>query len=237
MFRQKQKNLSRVIFLTGIAVIVVGCRSKDRSGGSKFEPGNVFLDYRINAREADDNLTVLLQFREGGEKGDAISIAEWGKVTLDGEVLPGDSTKRTGFFYEVHKPIGSFSGKHTIILSGDNNEEYKEDFDFRKIVLLTPISDTLTREELVLEFEGLESKDYLRLLVVDTSATNDGINRVDTLQNGRLIITKADLEDLHNGPIQLLLVREFKKATKNGTNLGGWVLVTYSLSREFFLRD
>ena len=87
------------------------------------------------------------------------------------------------------------------------------------------------------KFGGLEAEDYLRVLVVDTSVINDGINRVDTLQNGRLVITAEDLQKLDSGPIQLMFFREHAKSTKHSSNLGGRILITYRLSREFYLKD
>ncbi|OSZ80619.1 hypothetical protein CAP36_05035 [Chitinophagaceae bacterium IBVUCB2] len=237
MYRLKENNWKGIFLIGATACLLAGCSGKDKSASTSFDPENIFFDYKISGRETDDNLTVLLQFRDGGEEGDAISVAEWGKVTLDGEILAGDSTKRTGFFYEAHKPAANFSGKHIITLAGGDNEEYKEDFTFERVELITPIPDTLTRDELVLEFQGLEPEDYLRVLILDTSIVNDGINRVDTLKNGRLIITKEDFENLDSGPIQLLFFRELEKPTKTSTNRGGRWLITYSLGREFFLKD
>lgn len=237
MLRKIKKEWAKVVFIAIIAVVVISCGNEDKSRGSNFDPENVFFDYKISGREADDKLTVLLQFREGGEKGHAISLADWGTVTLDGEELPGDSTKRTGFFYETNKPIVDFSGKHVINLLGNGKEEYKEEFVFERVELLTALPDTLNREELVLEFSGLYTEDYLRVLLIDTSVVNEGINRVDSLQNGRLIITAEDLQKLDSGPIQLLFFRELEKPTKNSTNSGGRILITYSLSREFYLKD
>lgn len=236
MLRKKLEKGQYFLFLAAMVLVAVGCGSKDKPASS-FNAEDIFFDYKISGRETDDKLTVLLQFREGEEDGNAISIAEWGKVTLDGEELMGDSSKRAGFFYETHRAIGDFTGKHTIVLSGGEEEEYKEDFDFQRVELLTEVPDTLAREELVLEFAGLEPEDYLRVLIVDTSVINEGINRVDTLQNGRLIITSEDLQKLDSGPIQLLFFRELVIPTKASTNKGGRILITYSLGREFFLKD
>jgi len=156
---------------------------------------------------------------------------------LDGEGLPADSTKITGTFYELHKPIAEFSGKHSIVFTDLNKKEYKEDFSFEPVVLVTPVADTAQRNDLVFEFEGLEAKDYIRVLMTDTSFVNNGINRVDAVINGRLVITKADLESLANGPVQLEFIREYEKPVKKDTKEGGRLLITYSLKREFVLMD
>ena len=56
--------------------------------------------------------------------------------------------------------------------------------------------------------------------MTDTSYANNGINRVDAVVNGRLVITKADLESLANGPVQLEFIREYERPVKNGTEEG-----------------
>ena len=87
------------------------------------------------------------------------------------------------------------------------------------------------------EFNGLEPVDYIHILFTDTSYTGDGINRVDTVKNGRLVITKKDLKNLADGPVQLVFIREYEKPVKNGTPAGGRIAVSYSLKREFILKD
>ena len=102
---------------------------------------------------------------------------------------------------------------------------------------MTPVADTIQRNDFALELEGLEAKDYIRLLMTDTSFINNGINRVDAVTNGHMMITKDDLETLANGPVQLELIREYERQVKNDTGARGRLLITYSLKREFFLKD
>lgn len=197
-------------------------------------PDALWFDYQVTGKEGNDNLTIMLQYKYGGEDGDAIAA---GNVLLDGEILPADSTKMTGVFYELHKPIASFTGNHHILFTDFNNKQYKEEFNFQPVVLSVLIADTLQRSELVFKLEGLEKEDYIRVLLTDTSFINNGINRVDKLINGNLLISKADLESLANGPVQLELIREQERKVKNATEEGGRLLITYSLKREFFLKD
>ena len=203
------------------------------------KPEAIYFDYQITGKEGDDNLTVMLQYRDGGEDGDAIAV---GKVILDGEIVTVDSAKMTGFFYELHKPISSFSGKHTIVFTGADQKEYKEEFEFQPVVLVIVVADSIRRNEpgidsIVFVFEGLEFEDYVRVVLTDTSFDNDGINRVDTVVTGHLYITKADLEFLANGPIQLEFILKHERPVKNGTEAGGRLLITYSLKRDFFLKN
>ncbi len=194
----------------------------------------LYVDYQVTGKEGDDNLTVLLQYRMGGEDGDGISMDS---VMLDGELLLADSTKMNGIFYELHKPIAGFAGTHSILFTDINKKGYKEEFNFQPVVLSTPVADTIQRNDFALELEGLETKDYVRVLMTDTSFINNGINRVDAVTDGHLMITKADLETLANGPVQLELIREYERRVKNDTGARGRLLITYSLKREFFLKD
>jgi hypothetical protein len=88
-----------------------------------------------------------------------------------------------------------------------------------------------------LQFEGLEKEDYLLVLMTDTSFPGKGINRVETIRNGRLIISPAELQQLTPGPVQILFTRERERPLQNGTNSGGRLAITYRLSREFILLE
>ncbi len=216
-----------------LSILFWGCNNK-KDKNYAMNPDVLWFDYQVTGKEGNDNLTIMLQYKYGGEDGDAIAA---GNVLLDGEILPADSTKMTGVFYELHKPIASFTGNHHILFTDFNNKQYKEEFNFQPVVLSVLIADTLQRSELVFKLEGLEKEDYIRVLLTDTSFINNGINRVDKLINGNLLISKADLESLANGPVQLELIREQERMVKNATEEGGRLLITYSLKREFFLKD
>jgi hypothetical protein len=84
----------------------------------------------------------------------------------------------------------------------------------------------------------MDGPDYIRVLMTDTSFTGEGINRLDTVyKDGLINIRKDEMDDLVNGPVQLELIREVDREVRNGTNEGGRIVITYSLRREFFLRD
>ena len=215
---------------------MVSCKNADKKAVEMYAD-TIFFDYKITGQAGDDNLTVLLQYKYGDEDGKAFAAGDPGKVMLDGEQIPGDSTKRTGPFYEINKPIAGFTGKHSIIFIGADNKEYKEEFEFKPMTLLSTVPENVQRGDLVFELEGLESEDYVRVVLTDTSFIHDGINRVDTVLNGQLIISKTELESLADGPVQLEFIREYERPINNGTEGGGCLQITYSLKREFILKD
>jgi len=228
-------NRVAALFFSAFIFFFVSCKS-NKKDKPYAETENIFLNYKITANEGDDMLTVFLQYRDG-EDGDGLSINEPGKVTLDGEQVPKDSTKMSGYFYETYKPIETFAGTHHIVFITDNSRQYKEDFVFKKFSLLTPVADTIHRGELVFQFDGLNPDDRIRVLMTDTSFINDGINRVDNASDGRIVITANELENLANGPVQLEFIREYEEPVKNGPKEGGRFRAAYSLRREFILVD
>lgn len=225
-----------LFFFIGLPVVISSCLNSDKKSGD-INPSAIYFDYKISAEEGNDNLTVILQYRDGGEDGDAFTLMEPAKVWLDEETIAADSSKMTGTYYEIHKTIASFSGKHTIKFIDWNKKQYHEEFNFQPLRLQTEIPDTINRDNLIFQFDGLEPEDNVRVLLTDTSFFNDGVNRLDTVRNGRLIISKDDLELLADGLVQLEFIREYERPVKNGTKAGGRLAITYSLKREFVLKE
>ncbi len=226
---------STVSFFLLISSLFFACKNPQLNE-DPVDPDAIYFDYKITAEEGNDNLTVMLQFRDG-EEGDAVSIPGPGSVLLDGELLEEDSTKMTGVFYEIHKPIAGFAGKHSIVFTNADKKQYKEEFEFKPMNLLKPIPDSLRRNDLILELDGIDEKELLTILLTDTSSYHDGINKTDSVVNGRLVITRADLDNLSNGPVQLEIIREIERPVHARTKEGGRLLIRYSLRREFFLQN
>lgn len=228
------KRAFAIIFFFSV-IGIVSCRNK--KGNDVLSPDSIYFDYKISGHEGDDKLTVLLQYKEGDEEGQTVTIDEPGKVMLDGEILTADSAAITGSFYETNKVIDSFAGKHLIVFTNLNKKEYKEEFNFQPVSLVTTIPDTIHRGELAFELAGLEPENMVRVVLTDTMWINDGINRIDTVRDGRIIISVEDLKKFSNGPIQLELIREYERPIKSGTKAGGRLSISYSLKREFLLAD
>ena len=173
----------------------------------------------------------------GGKNGTTLILDEPSKVLLDGEQLKVDSAKVTGAYYEAQRPFASFAGKHTITFTDLNKKEYKEEFEFSPFTLDPNVPATLNRGDLVFNFKGLDSVDHLNVILTDTSFQSADINDIDTVKNGRLVISADRLSALVNGPINLQFYKEMEKPVKNGTKEGGKIYINYGLKREFELKD
>lgn len=238
MNRLKTINTSS-LFLSILAVsfFFISCTSNEIGSGKDVNPNAIYFDYRIWGNEGDDAITVMLQYRFGGSNGTTLVLEDPSKVELDGKQIMTDSSKMTGAFYEMVKPVKEFTGKHSIVFTDINQKQYKEEFNFQPIALRTTFPKEINRDELVFELDGLDPIDYVRVLLNDTSFASEGINRVDTVRNGRVVINKKDLETVVNGPVHLELYKEVDRLVKNGTDEGGKLSITYGVKREFVLRD
>jgi hypothetical protein len=154
---------------------------------------------------------------------------------LDGESIHGDSSKSTGAYYEVRKPLEAFTGDHTITFTSGSGKKISETFQFEPLRLLEDLPDSVHRGDLVIPLAGAGDGDFIRVLLTDTSFTSWGIDRIDTIMNGRLVITGQQLGALVNGPVHMELIKELDKRVKNKVSRGGRVSVTFGLSREFYL--
>ncbi len=224
-----------VIALTG-GILLFSCSGKDKRTAVIPEAGALYLDCQVNAEEGDDKLTVLIRFRVE-EEGYSVTLPAGAAVYLDDEKLIPDSSRLTGSFYELHKPIPEFEGSHTISLLDKGKKIYEREFEFHPMLLLTGLADTLSRQDLVLELKGLQKEDYVRVIATDTLFSSEGINRLDTVREGRLTIRAGDFSALVSGPVQLLLLREFETPFREDPGATGKLAISYQLRREFMLED
>jgi hypothetical protein len=215
-----------------LLVFVSACTNNPIGNKKDIDPDAVFFEYIIRGDEDDNNVTLYLQFRIGGPNGYSLTLKDPAKVELDGEMIPVDSGKLTGAYYEIQKPAESFVGKHTITFTAFNKKEYSQEFEYKSFSLETDL-ENVNRGDLVFELEGLEKEDYLHVSATDTSFTSRDIVEIDTVRNGKLIIPAHKLKYLVNGPITLLLSKETQKITRN--EIHGRITVSYGLKREFEL--
>jgi hypothetical protein len=216
-----------------LLIFVPACTNNTTGNKKDVDPDAIFFDYIIRGDEDDSNVTLYLQFRIGGPNGYTLTLKDPAKVELDGEIIPVDSAKLTGAYYEIQKPADSFVGKHTITFTDFNKKEYSQEFEYKPFSLETELDD-VSRGDLVFELEGLDKEDYLHVSATDTSFTSRDIIEIDTVRNGKLIIPAHKLRYLNDGPITLLLSKETQKVIRN--EIHGRITVNYGLKREFELR-
>ncbi len=227
-----------ILLLYISSMFLTSCTSNEIGNAKDVNPEAIYFDYKIWGEEGNNDVTIKLQYRFGGKNGTTLLLEEPAKVELDGELLKADSSSYSGVYYEVQKSAASFTGRHAIVFTNMNKKQYKEIFNFQPVILETKIPDTLQRSKIAFKFSGIDSPDYLRVLMTDTSYTGEGINRLDMVyKDGLITISKDEITGLVNGPIHLEITKENDRPVKNGTKEGGRILVSYGLKREFMLKN
>ena len=232
--------LKKGLLVVPVGLIIIflnGCTSNEVRTIKTSNPVAYYFDYNIWGDEESGMVTVKLQFRYGGPNGEAVVLDEPAKVEFDGEELRPDSSRMNGAWYEINKTLKDFNARHRVVYTDIDEKQYQEEFNFNVFYLNTELPKQVKRGDLVFEFEGLEPDDYIRVLLTDTSFYGRGIDRLDTVRNGQIIITRQDLENLKSGPVSVEFYREEEKALLQTTRQGGRLSTSYGLKRVFELKD
>ncbi|MBS1575026.1 MAG: hypothetical protein JST09_06940 [Bacteroidetes bacterium] len=220
-----------------LSLLTTSCNNREEKTVKFVSADAVYFDYQVWGDDEKGMITVMLQYREGDADGKPVSLKPPSKAELDGRLLDTGSTKSSGAYYEYSTTIDSFAGKHSIVFTDKTGRQYEEKFEFKPFRFVAAWPEIISRQDIELELEGMNKKDYIRVIALDTVFRSRGINETDTVKNGKLIITKGQLKNLANGPIRLELYKEEEIPVKNGTSAGGYLLITYGLKRNFELTD
>lgn len=224
-----------VVFLFGI-LMFISCNNSDKVQ-KQINHDQLYFDYTITAEEGGVYATCLLQFKENNLDGNAINVSP-GKVELDGQTIEGDSAGLSGYYYEVQKPIDSFAGKHTIIFTRSDDQQFKEEFEFTPFTLTEELPEKISRKAITIQLKNFPyHQATLRLLMLDTAFVSKGFNDTVAVVNGQIKIDESILNNLKNGPITMELYMEKEMPLQQHTNAGGRLSITYGLKREFELMD
>jgi hypothetical protein len=224
-------------WIVPFAFLPAACTNNEPGVKRNIDPEAIYFDYRVWGDEENGDVTVRVQYFIGDMEGSTVLWEPPGKVEFDGEVLPADSTRMNGFYYETRIPLENFPGKHSIVFTDLSKKQYKEEFDFPVIFLKKELPAVISREELVLELVGLDSGGIVKVLITDTSFYGRGIERMDTVRNDSIIITPRDLENLKNGPVYLEIYKEEEWPLKQPGKAGGKLSLSWALKRAFELKD
>jgi hypothetical protein len=219
-----------------VPLLFLGCKHREVRS-EKPDPNSIYLDYIAWGDEETGNIIVKLQFRAGGPNQRSVVLQAPAKVMLDSLTLEPDSTKFTGPYYELITPAAEFGGLHTIVFTDNQNKEYRTRFEFPLMRFSTEPPAIIGRNDLLLELEGLKSGGHIRVLMTDTSFYGRGIEKIDSIDDNPLSITRQDLYNLRSGPVYMELFREENKALEETMKAGGRFYLSYSLTRNLVLTD
>jgi hypothetical protein len=215
---------------------LAGCGDRKDSPEVKEDKSNYF-NFSLRGDEESGSISARLQYKVGGAEGRAILLPVNFSVLVDGTELILDSSKMNGPWYERIFDTAGFRGPHKLQFKTPSGTVDSEEFEVRLFSLRTKLETQIPAKDLVLQVAGLKDPDTLRVLLTDTGFYSRGIDRIDTVRNGQLLIRKADLEGIKPGPVVLELLKEEEMQLDSiGTGRGD-LLISYGLRRLFELKD
>ncbi|HEX2848736.1 MAG TPA: hypothetical protein VHN59_19475 [Chitinophagaceae bacterium] len=228
-------------FLMGIAVAsLISCNAAVQQEEQFKAPADMlYMDYQVTGEEERGEVTVRLVFRYGGPEGRGMLLDTSASVSFDGQRLKADSSKMGGAYYEARYLAQGFEGLHEIEYKDGLGKVYVDTFSFPFFSLISGgLPAMVSRAKgLELEINGLKEKDELHAMLTDTSFYGRGIDRLDTLKEGKIVFTQQDLARLKNGPVHLEFYLEKERGLNQTGRQGGRLYLSYNLSREFILEE
>jgi hypothetical protein len=221
------------LFQILIVLVLFACTDNNTNKRSD----TVYANYTITAAEETENVTCVFQFYNGSSEGPTLVLQPPAAVLFDDVAVPVDSARLSGAYYELQRPLAGFAGQHTITFKNAEGKTYVETFTFQPFRLTNTLDAPVARGDLSLQITGLQAREPLRVLLTDTAFATPDINDIDTVKNGRLVLTQQALRNVTNGPVILHLYKEEERPLKNPPGRGGKLSITYSLSRTFELVD
>jgi hypothetical protein len=219
-----------------IVILLAACTNTDSERKKVLLPDSIYRVYNISGEEGRDWVTGYFQFRRNGPNGMPIMLREPQKISLDGQILTADSTVEKEFFYEIQTPREGFAGEHAIVFTDINEEEHTDKFDFVPFRLTEELAEVISRDDLVLQFEGLEDGEKLRVVMVDTAFASKGVNEFYVIEDGKLDLSGQLKGKIQNGPVTMQLFKETESHLTSDPRKGQ-IAITYGLKREFELKD
>jgi hypothetical protein len=224
-----------VFFATAI---VAACNNSSQVAKDGTGQEAVYSDYRIEGEDGKEEVTCLLQFRLGGPNGPAFLLNEPRTVELDGEVVQPDSTRLSGVYYEVTKPVSEFKGKHALVFTDEGGKRYRQEFEFWPFSLAAEIPSKVKRAPFTIQLTNFpKNSTPVQLIMVDTAFETNDVNEMAVVNKGQLLIGEPILNRLKSGPVLMELIKEEEKSIKKGARWKGRLVVSYGLKREFELAD
>lgn len=226
---------SGFIFTIIASILLVSCIGND---GSKADPGVIYFDYMVTGDEDSKRIISKFQYWLGGKvHGKPLLLESPAGVVMDGYDIPADSTAFNGVYYEIIYDSEGFGGDHAIEFTDPQGKKYKTPFSFPVFSLQNELPGVVSRDSLMLDLTGIDSMEKVLIILTDTSYYGRGVEKLEMVGNGRIVISPEELEDLKDGPVHLEILWEEEKRLQGGENRPGRIYTSYRVQRELLLQD
>lgn len=215
-----------------ILILLFGCASNEIGNSKDVNPDTIYTSYQISYTQGDDMVSCLARFRFAGKNGTTLVLTKPSGVTLDGEDMPVDSSKVAGAYYSLDKKFAGFTGTHNLVFTDINGKTYTQTFEFKPFKLSAAIPAKTGAEDMQVAFDGLKDGSFVHVVAEDTSSATEDISRIDTVKNGGILLTAADLGRFKNGPIDMEFYVDTDSPLENSTSEGGKLNFSYRLKQQ-----
>jgi len=230
------KSLPFRVLIALIAMTLASCKD-DPGQQSPQKDYSIIMDVQFYGYEGTQEVTGLVSFHSLGNTYKSIFLPHPARIEIDGMPFTLDSSSHSGVYFHMTSPLEEFWGEHILLITDEKGKQYQWPFHFPEVRLKTEIPAELTRSDLQFQLEGLSDSDRVRVFLEDTAFRSVGINRLDSPRNGAIHVSRAELEDLNNGPIQLELSREVSTRMQLYKPFHGSLGISYGIDRRFILKD
>jgi len=190
--------------------------------------------FLFTADDTVENVSGLFQFSNGKNKR-GVYLGKGSLLQFDGQSLQGDSISIAEVYYETSIPYDHFSADHILTLKTETGKSFKEEIDFKPVLLATEIAEEIDRSDLAFSIKGVYEYDKVQLALVDTAFNTNDVHIDNTLQGETLLVAKNRLKNISNGPLIIYLMIEKRMPLHSGLN--DEIIVRYTFRRETELVD
>jgi hypothetical protein len=225
------KHLKRIFFVFVVSAVTMQACSSNEIGESKDVAQNkIYQQYEISYTEGDPTVKAFAQFRFAGRNGTTLVLDKPSQLSFDDEVIKVDSSRTTGAYYELGKPIAGFFNTHHFIFTDVNNNKLKNTFSFDAFKLVNVPAAISKKQAFRLAFltTALGADDYI---TVSTSNTDSSFSITHTASDGGNFITIPAADLLRQKGNELYLQASLHRyiPLQQNTTEGGKLSIDYAL--------
>ncbi len=206
-----------------LVLLLFSCNTEEIGNSKDVAPDTIYTSYILAHSEGEAQVKCTAQFRFAGPLGTTLLLNDPSKVQLDGKTIPLDSSSSRGAFYELNKPVATFTGSHTWSFTDIAGKTYEEAFDFEPVTLESELPATVKTADLLLKFNAVNDNDSMSVTVIDTTKPDADNEQKYRISKGTVLLPAALFKNLKPGTLKLYCYLVRKKALQNCPKEGGLI--------------
>ena len=206
-----------------MAPLLFSCNTEEIGNSKDVAPDTIYTSYTIAHSEGEAVVNCSAQFRFAGPLGTTLILNNPSEVQLDGQTIPLDSSSSRGAFYELNKPIATFTGSHTWSFKDISGKKYEESFEFEPLSLQSELPAIVKDADLELKFNGVNDNDSMAITIIDTTKPDADNEQKYRISNRTVLLPASIFQNLKPGTLKLYCFLIRKKSLQNCPKEGGLI--------------